>query len=175
MDLLGLRRAPRGIGSPGRYSLCTDCNLPVGATPNGALEAAFWIVGIVLVDHYLCGWIRRTINAALPATVLGVYPKPLGWLHIIDAVFGLALVAYSEEIVFRRCARYLFQIYLNDGYALVVVTSILFGAYHWWTGIGNIVEAILIGVLLMLFYRRSAALWPVVLAHYLTDVVDLAL
>jgi hypothetical protein len=25
-------------------------------------------------------------------------------LHIIDAVFGLALVAYSEEIVFRRCA-----------------------------------------------------------------------
>ena len=135
-------------------------------------EAAFWIVGIVLVDHYLCGWIRRTINTALPATVLGVYPKSHGWLHIVDIVFGLALVAYSEEIVFRRCARYLFQIYLNDGYALVVVTSILFGAYHWWTGIGNIVEATLIGVLLMLFYRRSAALWPVVLAHYLTDIVD---
>ena len=64
-------------------------------------------------------------------------------------VFGR--VAYSEEIVFRRCARHLFQIYLNDGYAMVVVTSILFGAYHWWTGIGNIVEAVLIGVLLMLF------------------------
>jgi CAAX protease family protein len=138
-------------------------------------EAASWIVGIVLVDHYLCGWIRRTINAALPATVLGHYPKPHGWLYIIDAVFGLAVVAYSEEIVFRRCARHLFQIYLNDGYALVVVTSILFGAYHWWTGIGNIVEAVLIGVLLMLFYRRSGALWPVVFAHYLTDIVDFAL
>src|ERR1700756_2236930 len=37
------------------------------------------------------------------------------------------------------------------------------------TGIGNIVEAVLIGVLLTLFYRRSVALWPVVLAHYLTD------
>jgi membrane protease YdiL (CAAX protease family) len=81
----------------------------------------------------------------------------------------------AEEIVFRRCARHLFQIYLNDGYALVVVTSILFGAYHWWTGIGNIVEAVLIGVLLMLFYRRSAALWPVVVGHYLTDVVEFAL
>jgi uncharacterized protein len=53
--------------------------------------------------------------------------------------------------------------------------SILFGAYHWWTGIGNIVEAVLIGVLLMLFYRRSGALWPVVFAHYLTDIVDFAL
>jgi uncharacterized protein len=29
--------------------------------------------------------------------------------------------------------------------------------------------------LLMLLYRRSVALWPVVLAHYLTDVVDFAL
>jgi uncharacterized protein len=33
----------------------------------------------------------------------------------------------------------------------------------------------LIGILLMLFYQRSMALWPVVLAHYLTDVIDFAL
>jgi membrane protease YdiL (CAAX protease family) len=138
-------------------------------------EVTIWIVGIVLVDHYLCGWIRRTLNAALPATVLGGFPETHGLLHIVDATFGLALVAFSEEIVFRRCARHLFQLYLNNGLAVVGVTSILFGAYHWWTGIGNIVEAALIGVLLMLFYRRSEALWPVVLAHYLTDVVDFVL
>jgi CAAX protease family protein len=138
-------------------------------------EAAAWIVAIVLVDHYICGWIRRTLNTALRTTVLGGYPESHGWLHTVDVVFGLALVAYSEEIVFRRCARHVFQIYLNDGYVLVVITSLLFGAYHWRTGIGNIVEAVLIGVLLMLFYRRSAALWPVVLAHYLTDIVDFGL
>jgi hypothetical protein len=66
--------------------------------------------------------------SALPASVLGTYPEPHGWLHIVDALFGLALVACSEEIVFRRCARHMFQIYLNDGNALVVVASILFGA-----------------------------------------------
>jgi membrane protease YdiL (CAAX protease family) len=140
----------------------------------GYLEAISWIAGTVLFDHFVCGWIRRTINAALPTTVLGGYPELHGWMHIFDAVFGLGLVAYSEEIVFRRCARHLFQNYLNDGYALVVVTSLLFGAYHWWTGIGNIVEAVLVGILLMLFYYRSAALWPVVLAHYLTDIIDFA-
>jgi membrane protease YdiL (CAAX protease family) len=139
------------------------------------LEAIIWIIGIVLVDHYLCGWIRRTLNTALPASVLGGFPETHGWLHIVDASFGLALVAFSEEIVFRRCARHLFQTYMNDGYVLVVMTSILFGAYHWWTGIGNIVEAILIGILLMLFYCRSGALWPAVLAHYLIDLVDFAL
>jgi hypothetical protein len=56
-----------------------------------------------------------------------------------------------------------------------VFISLLGGAAAAWTGIGNIVEAVLIGVLLMLFYRRSAALWPVVLAHYLTDIVDFGL
>jgi uncharacterized protein len=137
-------------------------------------KAALWIVGIVLADHYLGGWFRRTINTALPTTVLGGYAKPHGWLYTVDVIFGLALVAYSEEIVFRRCARHLFQVYLGDGYTLVAVTSLLFGAYHWWTGVGNIVEATLMGVLLILFYRQSAALWPVVLAHYLTDIVDFA-
>ena len=138
-------------------------------------EVAAWIIVIVLTDHYFCGWIRRLINTTLPATVLGHYPEPHGLLYFIDAVFGLVLVAYSEEIVFRRCARNAFQTYLSDGSALIVVTSILFAAYHWWTGIGNIVEAALIGILLMLFYSRSCALWPVVLGHYLTDVVDFAL
>jgi uncharacterized protein len=135
-------------------------------------QSAIWVVGIVLVDHYLCGWIRRTINSALPATVLGHYPETHGWLQLLDLTFGIALVAFSEEVVFRRCARIFFRTYINDDWLLVISTSILFGAYHWWTGIGNIVEAVLIGVLLMLFYLRSAALWPVVLAHYLTDVVD---
>jgi hypothetical protein len=79
-------------------------------------EVVSWIVGIVLIDQYVCGWVRRTINAALPATVLGRYPETQGWLHSVDIVFGLALVAYSEEILFRRCARHLFQGYFGDGY-----------------------------------------------------------
>jgi hypothetical protein len=35
-------------------------------------KVALWIAGIVVVDHYLGGWARRTINTALPASVLGV-------------------------------------------------------------------------------------------------------
>ena len=83
-------------------------------------KVALWIAGIAVVDHYLGGWARRTINTVLPATVLGVYPQPSGWLYFVDVVFGIALVAYSEEIVFRRCARHLFQIYLGDSYVSVL-------------------------------------------------------
>ena len=82
-------------------------------------KVALWIVAIVIADHYL-GGARPTINAALPATVLGVYPQSSGWLYLVDLTFGLALVAYSEEIIFRRCARYTLKSYLSDGYAKVV-------------------------------------------------------
>jgi uncharacterized protein len=138
------------------------------------LEVAIWILFIVLADQYFCGWLRRTLNAALPATIVGLYPQSHGWLHIFDSIVGIGLVAYSEEIIFRHCALSILRPYFGEGGIMITMTSLLFGMYHWWTGIGNIAEAVLIGALLMLFYRKSMALWPVVLAHYLTDVVDFA-
>jgi uncharacterized protein len=135
-------------------------------------KMALWIVGIVLFDVYLGRWVSWRVNAAFPTTVLGTYFRPSGWLYLVDLFFGMALVAGSEEIVFRRCARYAFQPYFGNGYVSVVATSLLFGCYHWWAGLGNIVAATMVGVLLMLFLQRSGALWPVALAHYLIDVVD---
>jgi hypothetical protein len=38
--------------------------------------------------------------------VFGSYPESRSWLYFTDLTLGLALVAYSEEIIFRRCARY---------------------------------------------------------------------
>jgi len=137
-------------------------------------KVALWIGCLVISDHYLGSWVSRTINTALPGTVLGTYPQASGWLYLVDVVFGLALVAYSEEIVFRRCARHVFHSFVGNGFLLVLLTSVLFGAYHWWTGVGNIVEAIMMGILLMLFLLRSEALWPVVLCHYVTDIVGFA-
>jgi uncharacterized protein len=131
------------------------------------VQMPLWVLGIVLADHYLGGWIRTTGNDLFPSTVLGHYPQPSGWLYWFDTVFGIGLVGYSEEVVFRRCARHVFKPYLGDGSLLVLVTSLPFGAYHWWTGVGNILEAVLMGVLFMLFLQRSGSLWPVVLSHYL--------
>ena len=79
---------------------------------------------------FVAGWslrlIRRTINSALPATVLGRYPELHGSLQLFDLVFGLALVAYGEEVVFRRCARSACRGRIKDGWVLIVVSSLLF-------------------------------------------------
>jgi membrane protease YdiL (CAAX protease family) len=130
---------------------------------------ALWIGAIMLASIGLVG-LRRIINAAFPMMVLGGYPRPHGWLYLIDLTFGLALVAFSEEIIFRRCARHILQPRLGDGYLLVLVASLLFGAYHWWVGLGAMIYVSILGALYMLFYQRSGVLWPVVLAHYLVDL-----
>jgi membrane protease YdiL (CAAX protease family) len=93
---------------------------------------------------------------------------------IVDMVFGLGLDTYTEEVVFRRCARQVFEPYVGDRVLLVLVTSLLFGVSHWWSGLGNVLAAMLMGVLFMLFYQRSGSLWPVVLSHCRADVADFA-
>lgn len=136
-------------------------------------EIGFWIIGISLLER-LSQWPRRFINATFPATVLGQYPHPTGWLNVFDLILGLALVAASEEIIFRRCLRNVLHPYVGGGTLAVLVTSILFGAYHWWAGLGNVLLATMIGSLFMLMLRRSGALWPLILAHYLVDLIAFA-
>ncbi|MHC2255800.1 membrane protease YdiL (CAAX protease family) [Bradyrhizobium embrapense] len=136
-------------------------------------ELGFWIIGISLLER-LSQWPRRFINAAFPATVLGQYPHPTGWLNVFDLVFGLALVAASEEIIFRRYLRNVLHPHLGSGALAVLITSILFGAFHWWAGLGNVLLATMIGSLLMLMLWRSGALWPLIVAHYLVDLIAFA-
>jgi membrane protease YdiL (CAAX protease family) len=136
-------------------------------------EIVFWIAGICLLGRF-GQWPRRLINVAFPATVFGAYPHPTGWLNVFDLIFGLALVAASEEIIFRQYLRHAFQPYLGNGIFAVLATSVLFGAYHWWAGLGNVLLATTIGIFLMLMLRRSGVLWPVVLTHYLVDLIAFA-
>jgi hypothetical protein len=82
-------------------------------------KIALWVAGIVLVAIGLSG-LRHAVNAMFPMMVLGGYFRTSGWLRLLDLTFGLALVAFSEEIVFRRSSRQLLRPHLGDGYRLVL-------------------------------------------------------
>jgi len=152
LDFLGLLRALAGLAVLVAIPSARAVAFQWGKRRMPLWKIAFWILGVVLFDVFLGRWMNSIVNAAFPATVLGVYFRPSGWLYFVDLVFGMALVAGSEEIVFRRCARDAFQPCLGNGYASVVATSLLFGCYHWWAGLGTIVVATMIGILLMLSF-----------------------
>jgi uncharacterized protein len=161
------------VGDASCPPCCASGRIPFRQTSNVTMGNALWIVGISSVER-LGQWLSHFVNEAFPMTVLGIYPRPSGWLYFIDLIFGLALVAVSEEIIFRRCARHVLQPYLGNGVAAITAASLVFGCYHWWAGLGNVVWATIIGTLLMLMFRRSVALWPVALAHYSADIIAFA-
>lgn len=134
-------------------------------------ETALWIVGIPLLYCTACQWVIGTANDLIPDTRVDLYPVLEGWLNVFDLSFGLLLVACHEEIVFRRCAREVFGPEFANSFVMVVMTSLLFAAYHWTTGIGNVTGTFFFGMVAMMCLRRTNALWPLIAAHFITDFV----
>lgn len=135
----------------------------------GKTELVAWFLGAAaLAALYGYEPLWRMAEASVPDIRLDFPPRTTGVLHFIDLTFGLTLVAIHEEIFFRRVARIVFRP-LGDGLAMILASSVIFGLFHWWTGLPNMLMAMAAGVFLMLLYRRAGALWPAVLAHYLID------
>ncbi len=133
----------------------------------GLGELALWSLGVIaIIAIYQPA--ADVLERLVPDTQLGGYPRMTGAAHVIDLSFGLMLTSTHEEVFFRRYARAAFQNFGN-GAAMIVVTSIAFGLFHWWTGVPNMILAGLVGAYLMLLYRRAGALWPCVVAHYAID------
>jgi uncharacterized protein len=132
---------------------------------------AVWTAGLLAFELIVGPTIARIVNVSIPNTWLTTLPQLSGWLYALDMTFGVALVAYQEEVLFRRCARAVFGKSLGEGIKLVIATALLFGIYHWSRGLGTMVSAAFFGVVAMIFYVRAGVLWPLVLVHYVTDVV----
>jgi membrane protease YdiL (CAAX protease family) len=126
--------------------------------------------GLLLIPILFATHVAGQLYAAyLPALRLGGYPRPDGCLLIFDLTFGVALIALHEEIVFRRAMRQALGA-IGDGRKMAFISAILFGIFHWWTGIPNMILAGVFGYVAMRIYGRSGALWPLVIIHYFADL-----
>ena len=142
-----------------------------GTREVGWSELIMWIAGLLAFELIIARSIAWMIDAVIPGTQLTTTSSLPDWLYPVDVTFGIALVAYQEEVVFRRCARAVFSKTLRDGTMMVIASALLFGCYHWSRGLGTIISAALFGIVAMCFYLRAGVLWPLVLVHYVTDVV----
>jgi uncharacterized protein len=132
-------------------------------------DAFHWILGILIVA-VLLGFILPPLLARLPGQALGAYPEPAGWLLALHLTFGIALGAWLEEVVYRRLAFEALTPFIGSETGRVVVSAVIFSAIHWWTGLANLISTAILGVLFMLCYRRTGALWPAVTAHFLINL-----
>ena len=122
-------------------------------------------------------WLVRVLTnaggAVLPDLRLGFYPMIHGPLYLFDMSFGLVLTAFHEEFCFRRAVPFALA-RLGNGTVNNIASALLFGAFHWWTGIPNMVYAAVFGIIALAIYRRSGVLWPIIAIHYIADFVALS-
>jgi membrane protease YdiL (CAAX protease family) len=122
----------------------------------------------ILIDQV--GW--RFLEQHLPFTQLTSMPKIKSpFVNIFDLIFGLTLVAVSEEIVFRGYFYSALHKQLSSP-ALVALSMVLFGMIHWSQGLHAIASTALWGILPMVSVIRTRSVIPAVIAHYITDFVS---
>jgi len=146
-----VRRDLRADGGPGPFLLT------VGVT-TGASVFVFDIIGV----------------AIYPLTEWSTLAK---WANIsdvrhywFDATIGIAMVAVTEEVVWRSLAWETLRRRFAGTAWPAVLSSVGFGLSHWAHGVDSIVLATLTGFLLWWTYRRTGGLIAPILAHYLIDV-----
>lgn len=156
------------------YLLMKKISLPdeFGLAPIPFRRGLLWMliltVSGILIDQV--GW--RFFEKMLPNTQLVVMPKignPI--IRMFDLTFGVALVAVSEEIVFRGYCYSALKDRMSPQF-LVPASVLLFGLIHWSTGLHAIVSTALWGVLPMVAMIRTGSVIPAMIAHYLTDLVS---
>jgi uncharacterized protein len=140
------------------------------------------------------GWRRfATLTAAVASVVLfmslvldpvlsrafrgtAVATVPLPWIenpavYSADLLFGLWLVALSEELAFRWYAiRRLERLGYRPN-AVILLSAVLFAAFHTTRGVQVVAFSFLLGVLFGFLYQRTGRLWPVVVGHYVVDFI----
>lgn len=134
-----------------------------------------WVNGIPLVAVVTVVLLQEVEPLLAPYGLwptIGGPPLPDAWApFVFDMTIGLALVAFSEELIGRALP-------LAVGEALgwpqgrtMVLACVAFGLWHWSGGAATVALAAVCGGLLMALYRRTGSLWPAVAAHYLANLV----
>lgn len=119
---------------------------------------------LVPVDQYL--W-----NTDLDAPwIIPQFPAhPSAMWRVFDLTLGLALVAVSEELAFRRI---FFGLWRQVGWpALTLISSVAFALLHAPQGVVPVILAGVIGALLMVAYRMSGTVWVPIALHYVFNLV----
>lgn len=144
---------------------------PPGGT--GGDRAFAWACLVLLLLYGRASqWVVGWIPAGTGWEPLFVWTRPQGdALYAVDLLAGLFVVALTEELVSRKLAfSWLSRTGLGSP-GIVWISAMFFAAAHWGSGLVATANAFLMGLAYMAAYISLKRLWPLVLAHWLENLV----
>ena len=134
-------------------------------------QAILLIVACVVWERVLAVSVLPELGLIFGTGRLANFPVLPPGIKQLDLLFGVLLVAVSEEVLSRRLAKFVLRDLLRDKFQVTVVSALLFAGMHWSQGVPNLIYVFLIGVVFMAVYLRVGALWPLIIAHYIIDAI----
>lgn len=132
---------------------------------------ATWVAGLC-VSAYLIWVLEFFLDELIGGWRLFSYPAIDSTpLFVLDITFGLALVALTEEAVFRAGFLIIGRARNWSPLAVLLISSAVFALVHWSLGVGNVIAAFVTGIAFMVATMRTGSLLPAVAAHYLVNLV----
>ena len=96
-------------------------------------------------------------------------------LHLIVVLYFSASAAFVEEIVFRAIPWYYFSLQKAEKshmWLYIISSSLLFGLIHWENGLHEVASTFVLGVFACVLYAKIKNIWPLVGAHFITDILS---
>ena len=107
----------------------------------------------------------------LPWTGIGTVPYDIDSpLAFWDYWFGLALVAVSEEVIFRGLALSACRKLKLHPILIFILPAVIFALIHWSSGSRNMVLAFSFGLILMVPTYRTGSVIPAIIGHYVANL-----
>jgi len=149
-----------------------SCSLSSLAAPPLRWVRAIVLTAIVFYVELTIFQAYRYFQVPDPFFYNHLFPQlEKAWFLYFDLTVGLALVALSEEIVFRYLFAKLWQHRSWSTPSLYIASSIAFGLFHLPQGLALVTFAMVTGFIFMFLYRFTGSLWPVVAVHYLFNLL----
>ncbi len=155
-----------------------DYGLAAPATPSerDAMLGNALLATLLLVPTYLLAqeWIGRLWPAA--TVIQFAYETALPqqrFLRELAVAYYALSAGLVEEIVFRGLPWACFERFRGRHVraVYVLVTAILFGLAHWENGAPDVLSATAFGLGAAALYLKLGTLWPIIVAHVLTDLI----
>jgi membrane protease YdiL (CAAX protease family) len=137
---------------------------------DGLVGLALWIASYVLV------LILANVFRFLGENNVDFLPTALPlWFRVVDA-FVIAITAgVTEEVVVRGYAQTRLEQLKMPTAVILLLPTALWGVLHLYEGAGPALTVFCLGMLYAWYYHRTRRLWPIVIAHALFDLTQLAL
>jgi membrane protease YdiL (CAAX protease family) len=149
----------RGIGL-GRFEARAD----------GLVGLGLWIASYVLV------LILARLFEPLGQNDVDFLPTELPmWFRAVDAVVIAITAGVTEEAVVRGYAQTRLEQLRAPTAVILLLPTALWGLLHLYEGAGPALTIFCLGMLYAWYYHKTRRLWPIVIAHILFDMTQLAL